>query len=258
MNKIVWFRYDLRLIDNDAFLNAIKNGNILPIFIFDKGYFKLEVSSSFHLKFIIESLNELDNKLQKKFGTNLNIYYGDTLEILKKIIEKFNINEVFSNKIFKNIYLNDLDLNLKNFFISKNVKWNFYNQFGIQLNHRERYKWSANWNKFINSELTTGKSNCKFLFDQKLDNFDIIETNEIDNKFIQKGGRKHALELLDSFLESRSENYQKEMSSPLTGEKSCSRLSPHITYGNISLKEIYNKTKKKLILLSLTQIKNHY
>ena len=36
MNKIVWFRYDLRLIDNDAFLNAIKNGNILPIFIFDK------------------------------------------------------------------------------------------------------------------------------------------------------------------------------------------------------------------------------
>ena len=80
MNKIVWFRYDLRLIDNDAFLNAIKNGNILPIFIFDKGYFKLEVSSSFHLKFIIESLNELDNKLQKEFGTNLNVYYGDTLE----------------------------------------------------------------------------------------------------------------------------------------------------------------------------------
>ena len=36
MNKIVWFRYDLRLLHNDAFLNAIKNGNILPIFIFDK------------------------------------------------------------------------------------------------------------------------------------------------------------------------------------------------------------------------------
>ena len=86
MNKIVWFRYDLRLIDNDAFLNAIKNGNILPIFIFDKGYFKLEGSSRFHLKFIIKSLNELDNKLQKEFGTNLNVYYGDTLEILKKII----------------------------------------------------------------------------------------------------------------------------------------------------------------------------
>ena len=36
------------------------------------------------------------------------------------------------------------------------------------------------------------------------------------------------------------------MSSPITGEKSCSRLSPHITYGNISLREIYRATKKKL------------
>ena len=246
MNKIVWFRYDLRLIDNDAFLNAIKNGNILPIFIFDKSYFKSEISSSFHLKFITDSLIELDNKLQKDFGTNLNIYYGDTLETLKKIVDKFKINEVFSNKIFKNKLLNNLDTNLKTFFISKKIKWNLYNQFGIQLNHRERYKWSANWNKFINSGINTGKSNCKFLFDQKLTNFSIIETNQFENKSIQKGGRKYALELLDSFLESRSENYQKEMSSPISGEKSCSRLSPHITYGNISLKEIYNKTKKKI------------
>ena len=36
------------------------------------------------------------------------------------------------------------------------------------------------------------------------------------------------------------------MSSPITGEKSCSRLSPYITYGNISLREIYRATKQKL------------
>ena len=36
----------------------------------------------------------------------------------------------------------------------------------------------------------------------------------------------------------RGENYQKEMSSPITAETSCSRLSTHITYGNISLREI--------------------
>ena len=90
MNKIVWFRYDLRLTDNEAFLNATKNGNILPIFIFDEGYFKLEVSSSFHLKFIIESIDELDSKLQKQFGANLNTYYGNTLEILKRKMRAYD------------------------------------------------------------------------------------------------------------------------------------------------------------------------
>ncbi len=36
------------------------------------------------------------------------------------------------------------------------------------------------------------------------------------------------------------------MSSPITGENSCSRLSPHITYGNLSLKEIFKRTTDKL------------
>ena len=52
MNKIVWFRYDLRISENNAFREAIKNGNVVPIFIFDEGLFELETSSSFHLRFI--------------------------------------------------------------------------------------------------------------------------------------------------------------------------------------------------------------
>ena len=36
------------------------------------------------------------------------------------------------------------------------------------------------------------------------------------------------------------------MSSPITGETSCSRLSPHIAFGNISIKEIFKKTNDKL------------
>ena len=55
---------------------------------------------------------------------------------------------------------------------------------------------------------------------------------------VQIGGRKNAINLLNSFLSDRGENYRKEMSSPITAEDSCSRLSTHITYGNISLKEI--------------------
>ena len=105
MNKIVWFRYDLRIIDNEAFSYAVKQGNILPIFIFDKDYFKLDTSSSFHTEFIKKSIDDLDKKLQKEYGSHLNIYYGDTLEILKRIINRFKISEIYSNKNFKNKYL---------------------------------------------------------------------------------------------------------------------------------------------------------
>ena len=59
MKKIVWFRFDLRTDDNCAFLNACNDGDVLPIFIYDKGYWELPTSSSFHLQFTEDSLEEL-------------------------------------------------------------------------------------------------------------------------------------------------------------------------------------------------------
>ena len=246
MNKIVWFRYDLRLEDNQAFIEATKNGNVLPIFIFDKNYYKLDTSSSFHLKFCEDSLKELNHSLKNLYNSKINIYYGDTTEILKNISKKFNISEIYSHHVFKNNYLSKIDGKISNFFKECNIQWYLFNQFGIQLGKRDRYRWSYNWNKFINQPVLEKRVNCNFIIDPDHNKNCAISTNFIDDKLIQEGGRKNALKLLNSFLDYRSDNYQKEMSSPITGEKSCSRLSPYITYGNISLKEIYRATKQKL------------
>ena len=246
MNKIAWFRNDLRIFNNDAFNEATKSGNILPIFIFDKEYYKLPTSSSFHLDFLKSSLEELTKTLIEKYNSKLNIYYGNTLEILGHLIDKFKINEIYSNIIFKNIYVTNLDKEVSFLLKEKNVDWRISNQFGVQLNHRIRNKWSYNWNKFINSEPISPNINCEFIKDDHVQDLTKIETNNIEDGDIQAGGRKNAIELLDTFLNDRSENYQREMSSPITGEVSCSRLSPHIAFGNISITEIFKKTNDKL------------
>ncbi len=246
MNKIVWFRYDLRLEDNQAFIEATKNGNVLPIFIFDENYYKIETSSSFHLKFCEDSLKDLNQSLKNLYNSKINIYYGDTTEILKNISKKFNISEIYSHHVFKNNYLSKIDEKTSKFFKECNIQWYLFNQFGIQLGKRDRYRWSYNWNKFINQPVLEKRVNCNFIIDPDHNKNCEISTNFIDDKLIQEGGRKNALKLLNSFLDNRSYNYQKEMSSPITGEKSCSRLSPYITYGNISLREIYRATKQKM------------
>jgi len=246
VNKIVWFRYDLRLEDNEAFIEATKNGNVLPIFIFDENYYKLDTSSSFHLKFCEDSLKDLNQSLKNLYNSKINIYYGDTTEILKNISKKFNISEIYSHHVFKNNYLSKIDGKISKFFKECNIQWYLFNQFGIQLGKRDRYRWSYNWNKFINQPVLEKRVNCNFIIDPDHNKNCAISTNFIDDKLIQEGGRKNAVKLLNSFLDNRSDNYQKEMSSPITGEKSCSRLSPYITYGNISLREIYKATKQKL------------
>ena len=163
MNKIVWFRYDLRISENSAFKQAIKDGNILPLFIFDEGLFKLGTSSSFHLRFIKDSLNDLKDKLKKKYNSNLSIYYGNTIEIFKNLIQKYSIGEIYSNRIFKHKYLTDLDKDCDNLFKNLNARWILKDQFGIDLNHRKRLNWSNNWNKFIQSDEQSFAFDCKFI-----------------------------------------------------------------------------------------------
>lgn len=244
MKKIIWFRYDLRIYDNQAFINTCKNGVVLPIFIFDENHWKLTTSSSFHLKFLENSLEDLENELAH-YQISLHKFYGDTEEILKTLIEKYEIKEVYSTRVIKNDYLRKLDKNCDELFRHKNVIWKQYDQFGIQTQKRERSQWASHWNKFISIDPQDFSINCSFIAPERHDYSRVI-TNELSTNFIQYGGRERAISLLESFLSRRSEKYRSKMSSPITGQISCSRLSPHIAYGTISLREINFHLKKTL------------
>ena len=131
MKKIIWFRYDLRIYDNQAFINACKSGVVIPIFIFDEKHWKLPTSSSFHLKFLKNSLADLEHELAH-YQIFLHKFYGDTEKILKALIDKYKIKEVYSTRVIKNDYLRKLDKNCHELFRCKNIIWREHDQFGIQ------------------------------------------------------------------------------------------------------------------------------
>ncbi len=237
--SLMWFRYDLRINDNDAFFEASQNQACLPVFILDEGYLKLETTSDFHLSFLNDSLIDLNINLKNKFKTKLNFYKGNTIEILNYLTDKYKINNVYSNKIFKGKYFNSLDSKVSSFLLEKNIDWIEKNQFGIQLDKRVRGKWSNNWQKFVSNPLSPKIVAENFLED---------DTGNLDLNFkslsCQIGGESNAHKCLKTFLGERHKNYSKKMSSPLTAEDSCSRLSPHLCYGTISIKYIVKNIEK--------------
>lgn len=64
--------------------------------------------------------------------------------------------------------------------------------------------------------------------------------------YVQTGGRKEAEKTLNSFLKERARNYMQTISKPGVSARYCSRLSPHITYGTLSVREIEQATKSKI------------
>jgi deoxyribodipyrimidine photo-lyase len=64
------------------------------------------------------------------------------------------------------------------------------------------------------------------------------------NKNFQEGGEYWAWRYLENFLKERHVNYSKHISKPLLSRKSCSRLSPYLAYGNISMRMVFQFTKQ--------------
>jgi deoxyribodipyrimidine photo-lyase len=64
--------------------------------------------------------------------------------------------------------------------------------------------------------------------------------------FRQRGGRAAALSTLESFLQERGRDYRFQMSSPLTAFTACSRLSPHLAWGTISMREVAQASSARM------------
>jgi deoxyribodipyrimidine photo-lyase len=96
--NIIWFRRDLRLQDNTALYHALRSEiPVLPIFIFDKNILdKLDDKSDRRVHFIHSALNEMQQKLLK-VGSSLEVYYGTPLEIFKSLLNKYQVEQVFTN-----------------------------------------------------------------------------------------------------------------------------------------------------------------
>ena len=244
-NSIMWFRYDLRVKDNLALYQSSKSKNCLPIYILDEDFLRLDTTGDFHLTFINDSLLDLSNNL-KCFDAQLNFFKGKTIEVFNHLINKHSFKYVFSNRIFKNKFFLDLDRDVSQFFKTNHIEWKQFQQTGVQLNNRVRGTWSHEWKKFINTSISDLPLRTNYL---KIKNSNFIKQKTLS--ISQKGGENEANNLLNTFLESRHRSYSKKMSSPITAENSCSRLSPHLTFGTISLKTIFKEITEKIYTKSI-------
>jgi len=103
MVTIFWFRRDLRISDNPGFLAAVKNGNVLPVYILDDasaGDFKIGAASRWWLH---HSLLELNKSLDGK----LNVYIGDSKKILTEIVHSNKVDAVYWNRCYEPFRIKD-------------------------------------------------------------------------------------------------------------------------------------------------------
>jgi len=242
--NICWFKKDLRVVDNEALYESSKDYDVLPIYIVEKEKWQQLSHSYRQWHFCKECLFDLKEDLYS-MGQPLIIKIGDVIDVFEEIKKTFEIKGIYSHQETGDFLSYKRDQKVRKWTKEHNIPWTEYIQFGVFRGPQKRDKWAKNHKKHFEKEIINITKLFKPLPFQgenlPSDNFFDFENDKCHGSI--KGGRKEALKRLNHFLNDEINSYGKNISSPEKSYFSCSRLSPYITMGCVSLKEILKKTK---------------
>lgn len=248
--NIVWFKRDLRFVDHEP-LYAAQAENIptMFVYIFEPSLMNFADSDVRHWRFIYESLLELNLKLQK-FSTQIYFFHSEVQPVFEKLNEEYDIKTIFSHQEIGNKISFDRDILMQKFFNSNKIQWKQSQMHGVIRKLKSRKDWEKRWKHVMQSEAKTIDLSA-FIFEnlesniyKNLSGEKLSEQITTRNENFQQGGEYWAWRYLDSFVKKRYINYSKHISKPELSRSSCSRLSPYITYGNISMRMVYQYTNQ--------------
>lgn len=248
--NIVWFKRDLRFTDHEPLFTAQqKSIPILLIYCFEPSLMSNDDSDVRHWRFVYQSLQDMQEKL-KGINAQLFIFHNEVINVFTEITKHFSINTVFSHQEIGNKISYDRDVLMHSFFKSNAIVWKEFQTNGIIRKLKNRSKWEERWQqKMTESPKIIDETNWNIIkLEEEL--YITLKGKELSseitstNKKFQHGGEYWAWRYMDSFIKERYINYSKNISKPSLSRKSCSRISPYLAYGNISMRMVYQYTKQ--------------
>ena len=254
MNKkpinIVWFKRDLRFTDNEALFHAHQSGlPLLLVYFFEPSVMNYDDADTRHWRFIYESIQDLQRKLNVS-NTKFYFFHNEAETVFSELLQHFDVQTIFSHQEIGNKITFDRDLAMQNFFQKNNIAWEEFQMHGVIRKLKSREHWDKRWEAVMRDTPKIIKESELTLISLDNDFYNTIKgeplPNEITspNKNFQQGGENLAWRYLDSFVKERYVNYSKHISKPALSRKGCSRLSPYLAYGNISMRMVYQYTNQ--------------
>ena len=256
MIQVVWFKRDLRLEDHAPLAEAARRGPVLPLYVFEHSVMSAPDFSGQHAGFARECLKELDAALRKR-GVPLVVRQAEMPDLLARLLRKAGPFDLWSHEETGNGITHERDRRVRRWCREHGIVWTELPQHGVFRGLADRDRWSRLWDermtqpcaqtpRRIEAAPLALQASAGLLFPEAPG----IGLPDIPGR--QRGGRTRGLELLSTFLDGRGHDYRHAMSSPLSAQSACSRLSAHLAYGSLSMRETVQAVwRERTALLAL-------
>lgn len=250
--NVVWFKRDLRTRDNQPLFEAARMGRVLPLYIVEPELWKQPDCGPRHWHFIHDSLKELQTSLAL-LGAPLVIRIGEAIEVLQQLAHELGPFTLWSHEETGNAWTYQRDIDVAAWCRSEGIVWYEFPSNGVVRRLKSRDEWAVQREARMALSIIPHPEHLKGITSiraQELPqkNHPLFGGDKVGS--VQRGGCSQAQKTLDSFLKERGRRYMQTISRPGVSARHCSRLSAHLTYGTLSVREVEQATKAKLRALA--------
>lgn len=243
--NIFWFRRDLRVADNTGLYEALTSGEeVLPIFIFDSNILSELTKDDARVTFIHELLEHIQKEL-KKHQKSLAAFHGEPVSILKGLISEHDIKAVYINHDYEP-YARKRDKEVHELLTDKGIAFEhfkdqvIFEKNGITKEDSTPYvvytpymkKWKERFEKYHLEQYPSEKH----LSNIASHPYPFLSLEEIG--FTQSEIKVEPFDTGQSLISSYADTRN------FPAIKGTSKLSPHLRFGAISIREVVAQAMK--------------
>ena len=250
MLQVVWFKRDLRLGDHQPLTSAAQAGPVLPLWVDEPGLWAQPDASDRQRAYALQSLSALAEAVAGH-GGQLAVWHGDVIECLDRLRQAVGPFVLRSHEETGNGWTFARDRAVARWCRAHGIAWHEdpCNAVVRRLDSRDR--WSAHWARRMEAPPLPAPADIRWsalptLFTApdrplgwSLPNGPNAQALLFSGSAVQggQGGERAAQDLLHDFLYRRGQDYRRAMSSPAPAFEACSRLSPALAWGQISVRQ---------------------
>jgi deoxyribodipyrimidine photo-lyase len=251
--NLIWFKRDLRWQDHAPLKAAIEAGQpLLGLFIFEDFYPKDPSWSLRHWQAQFHSLLDMKRSQPSSFE-NILVLQGNAETILQHLSQASPLQGVYSYQETGEHLSYERDKALTGLFTTEDIHWYEFENNAVQRGLKSRSDWNENWQEHMDKPLD----------DANLESWVSVKAElliELKQKFgisprlqkqlkawpqqFQMLGESLGHERVKRFLQQKIyKDYGAKIGQPYESRFSCSRLSPFLAWGNLSLRQVYQAGK---------------
>jgi len=250
---LVWFKRDLRLRDHAPLTEAARFERALALAVLEPQWLASPECHPRQVAYWLDAVQRLQVDLAAR-GLPLLVRVGELPQVLQDLRREVAFTHLFSHEETGPGWSWTRDRAVAAWCRAEGVAWTEWPQTGVLRRLRSRDGWAARWAARMNAPRLPAPRGFAAPPGGAIQPAPLPTLRELGLPepiaALPPAGERAAWATLGDFLAGRGRGYRRALSSPLTAETGCSRLSEHLAFGTVSMRCVHQATEARIRALN--------